>query len=332
MSSGDNQGSIGGAAKILLAARDASPLTILRQTLEKWGYEVHTAPDGEAALATALEHNVRLLICDEELPGTGAAELCKRIRQTGRRPYTYIMLLTAAADARATTSGLDAGADDFLPRPFDGTVLRARLAVGQRVLAQEDRLQTQHGELQELKRRLASMTYLDPLMSVGNRQAFHAAIEAIHHNALAHGAAYGLILADVDSFKLFNEVMGHGEGDRALAQVAKVVSATLRGGDRLFRYGGEELVVVTRTRATAEVTRTAERLRLAVEGLGLVHPRSVHGRITCSFGGIQVGTGGVEPGLTWAEIVERADEMLNMAKEQGRNCVMIWDESREQAA
>ena len=176
------------------------------------------------------------------------------------------------------------------------------------------------------------MTYLDPLMSVGNRQAFHAAIEAIHHNTLAHGAAYGLVLADVDNFKLFNEVMGHSQGDRALAQVAKAVGTTLRGGDRLFRYGGEELVVITRTRATSEVTRTAERLRLAVEGLGLVHPRSVHGRITCSFGGIQMGNLGVEPGPAWAEVVERADEMLAMAKEQGRNRVMIWDEAREEAA
>ena len=273
-----------------------------------------------------------MLICDEELPGLSAAQMCKRIRQAGQRPYTYIMLLTAAADTRKVTSGLDAGADDFLPRPFDGNVLRTRLAVGQRVLAQEDRLRTQQVELQDFKRRLASMTYLDPLMSVGNRQAFHAAIEAIHHNTLAHGAAYGLVLADVDNFKLFNEVMGHSQGDRALAQVAKAVGTTLRGGDRLFRYGGEELVVITRTRATSEVTRTAERLRLAVEGLGLVHPRSVHGRITCSFGGIQMGNLGVEPGPAWAEVVERADEMLAMAKEQGRNRVMIWDEAREEAA
>jgi two-component system, cell cycle response regulator len=332
MNIGDAKAKAGGANKILLAEDDATTLYLLQRTLGRWGFDVFTAADGEQALVQIKEHNVRLVVTDWEMPGLSGPELCQRLRADRSASYTYILLLTSRKDSGDVARGLEAGADDFITKPFDGTVLRARLAVGQRVLALQDRLQAQRDTLEQMNKRLSSMAYMDPLMSVGNRRAFHEAIDEIHSHARERGAAYGLIMADVDHFKSFNDTYGHQAGDRALAEVAKALSLTLRGGDQLFRYGGEELVVVTRTKTAAELACTTERLRVAVERRGITHANSAHGRLTCSLGGIQVGGHGVEPGSGWTDVVERADQALYMAKDRGRNRFEIWNEAGEQAA
>ncbi len=230
------------------------------------------------------------------MPGLCGPELCRSLRARESDQYTYIMLLTARQDTESVVAGLDAGADDFISKPFDSLELKARLTVGQRMLALEDRLQSQHHRLEDLNQRLSRMAFTDPLMQVGNRRSFHDAMDSIHRNVHERGAAYGLVMADVDHFKRYNDSKGHRAGDEALAAVAAAMRVTLRGGDRLFRYGGEELVVVARTESSDALIGLAERLRQSVQDLRLEHAHGQTGVVTCSFGAIQIGAGGERGG------------------------------------
>jgi sigma-B regulation protein RsbU (phosphoserine phosphatase) len=134
---------------------DAADIRIyVRALLEKWGYEADDASDGAEGFARIKESEIRIVVCDWVMPGMSGLDLCRAVREADLGHYVYIILLTGRSDKADLLEGLNAGADDFLSKPFDARVLQARLRVGERILALEQRLATQNNELRDSRNRL----------------------------------------------------------------------------------------------------------------------------------------------------------------------------------
>ncbi len=302
--------------KILIAEDDRATRLILSRTLGTWGYDVVAVSDGEEAWEALSREKIRMLVSDWEMPHLAGPDLCRRIRE-GSMPYVYALLLTTHHEPARLVEGLDAGADDFITKPFNPAELRARLGVGRRILGLQDDLDAKFCELERANAQLARIAGTDPLMKIGNRRSFEEAIARIRNRAAREETTYGVLMIDVDHFKKVNDRYGHAIGDRVLSGVATTLSAAKLPSDEVFRYGGEEVVMVSPDQTPSGLLSLAERLRAAIAALKIDRNGEETIGVTASFGAA-VGDGSE---TTWTTIVERADRALYASKEAGRDRV-----------
>ncbi len=305
--------------QVLLAGDAARARGALAAALPP-GVEAQDVEDDARTLQRAAGEGELLLLVDARAPG--ALQRASQLRAAPNRALHLIALVDRDDDA-AAEAALDL-ADDVLAMPLRPYEVRARLQVAHRALALEERLGRQQRRLDELNRVLADRATLDPLMGIGNRRSFEQTIGKAHVNARKHGIAYGVLMVDVDRFKSYNDLYGHQAGDRVLEKVARALRKALRGSDKLFRYGGEELVLVTRSGKQQTLGSMGERLRTAVEELAITHDGSDSGQVTCSLGAALYDPREERVGTPWEQVVERADAALYGAKERGRNRVVLW--------
>jgi two-component system chemotaxis response regulator CheY len=304
--------------KILIAEDDAVSRTILRRAVEKLGHECLAAADGEEAWGLYKENpDIDTIISDWMMPGVDGLELCRRVRGDGREGYTFFIFLTALGDREHLLQGLEAGADDYLSKPLDRDELGMRLTSALRVTELHRRLAFQNGELEKLNRMLFEQSRQDPLTSLGNRLRLREDLQVLQSRTERYGHSYAVALCDVDFFKAYNDRYGHLAGDDVLRRVAAAISSGLRGGDAAYRYGGEEFLIVLPEQDAEDADATADRLRRAVEDLGIPHadgtPRGV---VTISAGVA------MSPEAEDADaLLKAADTALYAAKEAGRNRV-----------
>ncbi len=308
--------------KVLLAEDDRATRMILARVLERWGYEVVTVADGHSALARVGQGDLQMVVTDWQMPGLDGPALCARIRQQ-RTPYVYIVLLTSFRDPEHLVQGLEAGADDFIAKPFDPAELRARLNVGRRILRLQDDLASRAEALRRANEDLSRIAATDALLGIGNRRAFDEALARAHHDAARLGRPFGLLMGDIDRFKDVNDQHGHLVGDQVLIQVAGALREAIGHAGEVFRYGGEELVaLVDPSPDDATLRSVAERIRAAVAGrsVPVLHddrPLSVT---------LSVGAARWDPSdpLAPEALVHRADLALYAAKHAGRDRVVSW--------
>ncbi len=307
--------------KVLVVEDDVTTRLLLSGTLRKWGYEVTAVADGEDAWEEMKKRETRLVITDWEMPRLDGAGLCKRIRSQLGSHYIYVLLLTNYKDADHIVQGLSAGADDFISKPFNPLELQARMAVGQRILSLQDDLLEKNRELERLNLQLARIAATDALTQLGNRRSFDDALQRAHALSLRHGRPYGVLMADLDHFKSINDRFGHQVGDRVLAEVSAAFRNATRSEDELFRYGGEEIVVLTREQTSQGLEALCERLRLSACSVQINSADGALVDISVTIGGaLHDGKERVEG----ATLVERADEALYRGKRDGRNRFSLW--------
>lgn len=298
--------------KILIAEDDAIARRLLEAFAAKRGYKVVTAINGREALERLTEDEApRLAVLDWMMPGIEGTDVCRKLReqeQTGERPYAYVLLLTARTEREDLLQGLQAGADDYVRKPFDPAELEARLRTGQRILDLQDKLIAAREELR------FRATH-DALTGLVNRSAVLEVLSREYVRQQREGGTFGIILADIDHFKKVNDNHGHLCGDNVLREIASTMKDSVRPYDTVGRYGGEEFLIVV-PETNAEVTlRIAERIRRAVEARVVAgHEGAV--RVTASFG-ITASTD-PEPVRPQA-LLHLADEALYRAKSHGRN-------------
>lgn len=320
--------------RILLADDDRTTRLLLTRTLESWGYEVVAVADGEAAWETFRGGDFRLVLSDWEMPVLDGPALCARVR-AWEGPYAYVVMLTSHQTSSHIVEGLQAGADDYLAKPFDPAVLRARLIVARRLLALQDELAEKNLELaranSDLARANSELTRIattDPLLDVGNRRSFEDVIVHAHATARRSARAYGVIIADIDHFKRCNDEHGHPFGDRVLQGVALALKTSLGDAGQLFRYGGEELIAVVHDTDREALASLAERMRLAVESAPVITPQGAHLTVTVSMGTALFAPS--DP-ISCQVVIEYADASLYHAKQNGRNRVVAWPFARSKA-
>ncbi|WP_291006153.1 GGDEF domain-containing protein [Hyphomicrobium sp.] len=191
----------------------------------------------------------------------------------------------------------------------------------------EARLKEAQDQTSTLRQRLIQaekLASLDPLTSVANRRRFEQFIAAAVNNSHADGTPLCLIMTDIDHFKKVNDTYGHAAGDRVLKGFADLLSQSVRKGDLVARFGGEEFAVVLPQTPMGDAFAIAERIRSIFELHGGSDESLVgeFGRLTASFGVAEIREG--EPP---SALIQRADQMLYEAKYKGRNRTMIWSSS-----
>ena len=257
--------------KVLIAEDEAVPRRLLQASLERWGYEVVVAKDGIEATEILLSPDApKMALLDWLMPGIDGVQLCRNIRRNKPEPYTYILLLTGRRTQDDVIRGLEAGADDYVRKPFDPAELKVRLRTGKRILYLQDRLISSREALRDQATR-------DSLTGLWNR----AAILDILGDELARSAreagSLGILMADLDSFKRINDTYGHPAGDEVLRGVARAIGNSVRRYDAVGRYGGEEFLIVLPGCDESNAVSHAERLRAAVGRVAVETPlASIH--------------------------------------------------------
>lgn len=292
--------------KILIAEDDPISRRILEANLLEWGYEVMVASDGgEAWEIIQQPESPSLIISDWMMPRMDGLALCREIRNLEKSKYIYFIILTAKGEKRDIIEGLEAGADDFLTKPFNQEELKYRTRIGERII--------------NLEGRIMELANTDALTGLLNRRAFMERMEQEISRAQREKKSFSIVLADIDHFKNVNDTYGHQVGDLVLQRFTGRLKTSERPYDFLGRYGGEEFLVCLPGADGLQAASVAERMRGQIEDMEIMLPddsRSI--RITASFG---TSSYSIESGENVDLLIKRADDALYLAKNKGRNCV-----------
>ncbi|UDF33334.1 UNVERIFIED_ORG: diguanylate cyclase [Shinella sp. XGS7] len=265
---------------------------------------VFMATSGADALALAREQLPDLLLLDAQMPEMDGFEVCRRLKAEEALAHIPVIFVTAQQDAEAETRALEGGAVDFITKPYNPAVVRARVKTHLTLKLQSDLLR--------------ELAFVDGLTGLHNRRYFDERFEAEFQRARRNGTPLGVLLVDVDFFKRYNDHYGHLAGDDALRGVAVALrSALKRPGDLACRYGGEEFVLVMPDTELEGVQRVAAQLEAAVGALDTPHEDSdlSQRRLSISQGGVVCVPGARHD---CARLLAAADAQLYQAKAQGR--------------
>jgi diguanylate cyclase (GGDEF)-like protein len=295
--------------KILVAEDDLVTRRILAAYLAKWGYETVMVADGQEAWRLLQRDDApRLAILDWMMPGLDGTAICREVRKLNLQPYIYLILLTARGYKEDLIEGLEAGADEYLTKPFDPYELKARLRAGARIVELQD-------SLIQAREVLREQAMYDPLTHLMNRRATMDFLVSELGRADRDQNPLSVMMIDIDHFKLVNDKYGHLKGDAVLSEVARRLRISLRPYDVVGRFGGEEFLVVAPGCRHESGLILGERLRaavgsqcFAVEGLSV--------KVTISLG--VATTLDPEPQEMQA-LLAAADNALYRAKSEGRN-------------
>jgi diguanylate cyclase (GGDEF)-like protein len=295
----------------VLAAED-NPVfqSMLRNMLTRWGYEAVLARDGTEAWNILQSPNApRLAVLDWMMPGMDGVEICRRIRSANREPYIYILLLTARTESQDLIEGMDAGADDYLTKPFNAHELRVRIRAGRRILDLQE-------ELLQAREALREQATHDGLTGLLNRCSIMMKLDDELSRSARNGSFVSVLMVDLDRFKSVNDTYGHLIGDAVLREAASRLRSASRRYDSVGRYGGEEFLVVLPGAEAPAARIQAERLREAIA----CTPFRGEARalsMSCSIG--LACSSHCAPEV----LIREADDALYQAKMRGRNRVVV---------
>lgn len=296
--------------KILIAEDDYTSQIILTAILNNWGYDLIVVGDGKQAWEILQKEDApKLVILDWNMPEMDGLEVCRKVRQHIVDNPPYVILLTAKGDKCNIVEGLDAGANDYITKPYDTEELRARVRVGQRMITLQD-------DLNRVKNALAHEATHDPLTGVYNRRAILERLDCELSRMKRQGGELSIGICDIDFFKQVNDRYGHQVGDDVLCAFTCAIQANLRDYDLIGRYGGEEFLIVASGSVGVEHESLFYRLCLYIEK-NAMQTRAGGIKITMSIG-VARGNGDCPAD----KLLEAADSALYQAKKEGRNRVI----------
>lgn len=297
--------------RILIAEDSRVQRLVLEETLTRWGHDVVAVCDGEEAWqALSAEGAPQLAILDWMMPMMDGVEVCRKVRQQNREPYIYILLLTARDQKADVVQGIQAGADDYIAKPFDPQELEVRLISGRRIINLQ-------GELIAAREALRVQATHDPLTGVWNRTAIMDALRRELARGSRESQPVAVVMADLDHFKRVNDTYGHMVGDAVLCETVKRMQRCVRPYDGLGRYGGEEFLILLTHNSAARAELVAQRICACIS----------HETFDTSEGAITVtvslGVAATDqtPAVDVDSLVQAADAALYRAKASGRNRV-----------
>jgi len=268
------------------------------------------ADSGSSGLLMARTERVDLILLDIGMPDINGYELCRMLKSDPETEDIPVIFLTAFSSSNDEAVGLEAGAVDYIAKPINPPIVRARVKSQMTLKLQRDYLEL--------------LVRQDSLTSLVNRRGFDELFSREWRRAARARKPLSLIMMDIDSFKLYNDHYGHVAGDHCLQQISAGLGEVLhRGGDYLVRYGGEEFVAVLADTPFEFVGLMAERLRAAVEAMQIPHACSIVKNVVT----ISVGAATIVPihSDSPSTLLMEADRMLYEVKKAGRNATLAAD-------
>ncbi|GAA0342759.1 diguanylate cyclase [Bowmanella denitrificans] len=291
--------------KVLVVDDQPINLKILGQALAG-DYQVLVASNAEQALQIAILQQPDLILLDIIMQGMDGYQTCRALKQDSRTVNIPVIFSTSMDSEADEVKGLEAGAADYITKPYNLALVKARV-----------RNQMQLKKKTDLLEKLVS---LDGLTEIPNRRNFEQHFEVEWRRAQRSGLPLSLCMIDIDSFKQYNDNYGHGAGDICLQRVAQTLASTAkRSGDLVARYGGEEFVVLLPDTELEEASVVSERLRQAIESQAIEHKYSSCAQVVTISAGLA--SCQVQIGMERSQLMEEADKFLYEAKQQGRNRV-----------
>lgn len=301
------------APRLLVADDEPSILDLLRRRLETLGCEVTALPGGSQVLKTAREQQPDLILLDVMMPDLDGFTATQQLKDDPETQDIPVVLLTARSEVESRIKGLEIGAHDYIPKPFDATELVARVRAALRVKSLQD-------ELKAANRMLEELAANDALTGLPNRRTFDEQFFLEVERSRRNGQALSVIILDLDQFKRINDTHGHAVGDEALRQIGRVLTGRPRRTDLVARYGGEEFVWVVPGSGSEDAVEVAQWLRKAVAEIAV---ETQEGQLALT---ISAGVSTYEPAthgpVAATALLEAADRALRDAKAAGRNRVV----------
>jgi two-component system cell cycle response regulator len=295
---------------VLIADDDRTSRVLLAAVVAKWGYEPLVVTDGGAAWIMLQQPDPpRLVLLDWNMPVLDGPEICRRLRASTPSNPPYVILLTGRAAKGDIVRGLEAGANDYVAKPYDREELQARLQVGRRTLDLQAHLLSVQAELAHLATR-------DSLTGLLNRRAILDRLAEELERARRQDSSLTVGMCDLDHFKVVNDTCGHQAGDAVLRGFTAAVQGQLRGYDSVGRYGGEEFLLITPGVTNGGGVGIFERVCARVSGVAMPTDK---GAIPVT---VSIGVASSGPGSTVDTLLATADGALYQAKADGRNRVV----------
>jgi two-component system cell cycle response regulator len=304
--------------RILVVDDVPDNVDILDARLSSRGYEVVTATNGQEALDRVHGEAPHLILCDVMMPVIDGFEVSRRIKSDTTLPFIPIILVTAKDTAEDIVEGLEAGADDYISKPYNFKELEARVRAMLRIKRLQDELDQKNRELEVANKRLRKLSITDGLTGLFNHRHVHELLRDEWERSLRSGEPVGVAMLDLDRFKSINDTYGHPTGDVVLYETARIISETAREIDMVGRYGGEEFIAILPNTDEEAAAHFAERVREQVEA-HLYRDEENEIRMTVSCGVASAPLEGID---SPEALLKMADEALYSAKTSGRNRVI----------
>lgn len=297
--------------KILIVDDDQDLQMFVSATLAASGYDVQSAYSGEEALSLIHKWHPDLVILDMNMPGINGLETLKVLKE--QKQYVAVIFLTADSSTERVIQGLDAGADDYMPKPFSPNELLARVRAQLRIKELTDRLS-------EANKKLQALVDIDDLTGLYNMRNLYDKLEFEMKRARRYKRQVGVVMMDMDNFKNVNDGHDHLFGSFVLKEVGGIIRANIRDTDIGARYGGDEFILILTETNAQGATIFAERLRENIEEFNFDNGDYAM-RLTSSIGLALSDPHDME--LTGRDLVKWADQALYDSKEAGRNRVTV---------
>ena len=300
--------------KILIAEDDNVTRHILEKSVTEMDFEVVSCKNGHDAWKILQSENApHLLILDWMMPGMDGLEICRKVREQAKEPYTFILLLTSKGEQDDFVKGMEAGADDYVVKPFNHNDLRVRLKAGRRIVELNE-------ELLYVRDNLEKQATHDKLTGLYNRHFMVEILEKEFSRALRHQSDLSCLLLDLDNFKDVNDTFGHTFGDLVLREFSAGLDQNIRKSDISIRYGGEEFMVLLPNTGIAGAQNIAEKIRATCEKKRY---DDGHNSTTVT---VSIGIASIKQHqlIDDKEIVACADKALYRSKAEGRNRITVY--------
>ncbi len=314
-------------ATILVVDDTALNIILLDRLLTNQGYQVVRAEDGISALDAIQRTPIDMVLLDINMPHMDGYEVCRRLKADENLKSIPVLFISALSDTMDKVKALSVGGVDYITKPFQADEVLARIETHMKIrnlqLALEEKnavLEAEIAKRQEAEQELTILAATDPLTKVFNRRHFFEFSTRELARSQRNNDSFSILMMDIDHFKNINDSYGHLIGDQVLIRFTQICQKNLRHYDVLARYGGEEFVALLPETDPAAALEIAERLRKAIEETEMLFDGQTV-TLTISIGAASLDS---QPGLSLEIILDRADQALYRAKENGRNQVMAW--------
>jgi diguanylate cyclase (GGDEF)-like protein len=307
-------------ARILVVEDSVTQAEVTKEFLERNGFEVICVYDGTSAIKAVKTDTVDVILLDLILPDINGKEVCRWLKLNSDTKSIPIIMLTVKNSLEDKVSGIEAGADDYLPKPYNEIELNAKIYAVLRTKALQDELRQKNKQMEELLAKVEFLAVTDPLTGLFNRRRLEAVLKDEWRAVKRYKNPISCLIVDIDHFKVVNDTFGHRAGDSVLKEVAAIIKQSLREVDTVARWGGEEFLIILPRTDKNNAGTVASRIAEAIAKKKF--DQFPGGNITVS-----IGISGFSDSVdTPDKLINSADFALYEAKAKGRNRIEVSEE------